>query len=200
MTLTALIATKHEIISGIPKMDLLINSSKYAARMSIVGLLQTHEMSILSNDRPLKIISEKAVSGGMPLSWKHLPLIIIWYVKTPLLIRLSLLSCWIVVSCRRLNKQRGKKIIPFYFEFESWFPRKKQILAKEVCCCSSLTVNWTHRTTSWIPIARGTKSSFLIDTIQGVTALITFSIFTKCLTKIIGRLRRKRFFFLPRVR
>ena len=77
MTLTALIATKHEIISGIPKMDLLINSSKYAARISIVGLLKTHEMSILSDDRPLKIISEKAVSGGMPLSWKHLPLIII---------------------------------------------------------------------------------------------------------------------------
>lgn len=68
MTLTALIATKHEIISGIPKMDLLINSSKYAARISIVGLLQTHEMSILSDDRPLKIISEKAVSGGMPLA------------------------------------------------------------------------------------------------------------------------------------
>ena len=45
--------------------------------MSIVGLLQTHEMSILSDDRSPKIISEKAVSAGMPLSWKHLPLIII---------------------------------------------------------------------------------------------------------------------------
>ena len=46
MTLTALIAIKHELISGIHRMDSLITQSKNATGMSIAGLLQTHEMSI----------------------------------------------------------------------------------------------------------------------------------------------------------